>query len=357
VAVVGGGPAGACAASTLAGLGLSTLLLETRQAPHRKTGETLAAPAGHLLQALGIWDEFSAGGHLPCHGSVSAWGQDRCQQNDFLLQGLGSAWQLDRAVFEESLIGAAARAGATIVRGNELTEIARENGGWRFHAGGRTFRAGYGIDATGRRSMMARKRGARRITLDRLVAVQSVVDCRNGSDRDSRIFIESCPDGWWYSALLPGGRRIVSLQTDADLLPRPLSRTREWLVRRFGQTRSLSSLLRKLGCELTGSARLTSAHSGRLQQFSGEGWIAVGDAAMSFDPLSGHGILNAMRSGIRAAQTVVSDCARSRAEMDRWYERFWEEFLRRRRAYYAMEQRWCDAPFWRRRILTQGGGL
>jgi len=351
VVVIGGGPAGACAAATLAGLGISTLLVETRQGPLRKAGETLTALAGGILQTLGIWDVFVAAGHLPCHGNVSAWGQDGWQENDFMLQGLGSAWQLDRAAFEESLISAAARAGAKIMRGTELAEVARENGRWRFSAGGRTFRVGYVIDATGRRSMMARKDRVKRITLDRLVAVHGVAACGRGADCDSRTFIESCLEGWWYSVLVPGGKRIVSLQTDADLLPRDVWRTGEWLARRLRQTRLLSSLLQEHAYELTGPPRLTSAHSGRLQHFSGEGWVAVGDAAMSFDPLSGRGILSAMQSGTRAAQMVVGDCGLSRAKMERWYERLWEEFFKRRRIYYSIEQRWGNATFWQRRSL------
>jgi flavin-dependent dehydrogenase len=356
VAVIGGGPAGACAASTLAGLGVSTLLVETRRDPLRKAGETLAASAGSILNALGVWDVFAAAGHLPCHGNVSAWGHDGWQENDFMLQGLGSAWQLDRPPFEESLISAAARAGATIVRGNELTEIVWENGRWRFSAGGRTFCTGYVIDATGRRSMVARNQGVRRNILDLLVAVHGVANGGNGTDRDSRTFIESCPDGWWYSALVPGNKRIVSFQTDADLLPRDVWRTREWLVERLEQAPALSSLLRKHGYELIGAPRLTSAHSGRLPQFSGRGWLAVGDAAMSFDPLSGQGILHAMQSGTKAGQMVASGCARSRAEMDSWYERLWEEFFNRRRTYYSVEQRWCDAIFWKRRSSDSAAG-
>lgn len=200
--------------------------------------------------------------------------------------------------------------------------------------------------------MMARKLGVRRNALDLLVALHGVAGRGDGTDCDSRTFIESCPDGWWYSALVPGNRRIVSLQTDADLLPRHAWKTRKWLVERLGQTRHLSRLLQKHGYELIGPPRLTSAHSGRLQQFGGEGWLAVGDAAMSFDPLSGQGILNAMQSGTKAAQMLVSDRAGSLTTMEKWHEQVWEEFSKRRKSYYSMEQRWCDAIFWKRRSST-----
>lgn len=352
IAVIGGGPAGACAASTLAAIGISTLLFEARQKPLRKAGEALAASAGHILQTLGAWDAFASDRHLPCHGNVSAWGQDSWQEDDFMRTGLGSGWQLDRVVFEESLLSAAARKGATIVRGSELTAIARENGRWKFIAGGRTFGAGFVIDATGRRSIVARKNGVGRITLDRLVAVHGIAVADSDADHDSRTFVESCREGWWYSVLVPSGKRIVSLQTDADLLSRQSWRTREWFAKRLGETRCLSSLLQKHDYKLVGLPRLNLAHSGRLQHFSGEGWLAVGDAAMSFDPLSSQGILSAMQSGTKAAQMVVTDGAWSRAKIDRWYQPLWEEFFNRRSIYYSMERRWRNAPFWQRRSLT-----
>lgn len=352
VVVIGGGPAGACAAATLAGLGLSAILFETRPRALRKPGETLAAPAGTILDKLGVWDEFVAAGHLPCHGNVSAWGHDRWQENDFMFHGLGSAWQLDRAVFEESLIRAASRAGARIIRGQEVTEIARENDGWRLSVGGKKLGTGYIVDATGRRSMMARREGVKRVAVDRMVAIHGLVAGGDATDRDGRTFIESCPEGWWYSALVPGRKRIVSLQTDADLLPRDFWKKREWFIQRLECTQGLSSLLQRHGYELNGTPKLTSAHSGRLERFSGEGWVAVGDAAMSFDPLCGQGIVKAMQSGANASQTVSRVHSERRPKLDRWYHQLWKEFLEDRKACYSMEQRWRHAPFWQRRLAA-----
>ena len=40
----------------------------------------------------------------------------------------------------------------------------------------------------------------------------------DSADADSRTVIESCPDGWWYTALLPSRERVVAFLTDRDLV-------------------------------------------------------------------------------------------------------------------------------------------
>ena len=37
----------------------------------------------------------------------------------------------------------------------------------------------------------------------------------------------------------------------------------------------------------------------------GDGWVAAGDAACAFDPLSGQGIFKALDGGMRAAEAVA----------------------------------------------------
>ena len=36
--------------------------------------------------------------------------------------------------------------------------------------------------------------------------------------------MESVPNGWWYTSLVPGGRRVFMYLTDADLAPQGITR-------------------------------------------------------------------------------------------------------------------------------------
>ena len=118
---------------------------------------------------------------------------------------------------------------------------------------------------------------------------------------------------------------------------------------RLGQTQHISKLLDGHDYAFTAPLQLTSAHSGCLDRFSGDGWLAVGDAAMSFDPLSGQGILKAMRSGMKAAEVIISAKEENQTEFDDWNERLWKRFSASRTDYYTLERRWPDSSFWQRR--------
>ena len=87
----------------------------------------------------------------------------------------------------------------------------------------------------------------------------------------------------------------------------------------------------------------------RLDPVCGDGWIACGDAALSFDPVAGQGILQALHSGIGAARAVHAALDGDPAELARYRTRLDQirrVYVDRRRAAYRDEARWPDAPFW-----------
>jgi flavin-dependent dehydrogenase len=106
------------------------------------------------------------------------------------------------------------------------------------------------------------------------------------------------------------------------------------------------------------SLHVRSARTQRLDAVAGEGWLAVGDAAMSFDPLSSEGISKGLQMGLAAAAAAAALC-RGRADAAADYARDTEaafaEYLSARRDFYAAERRWPDAPFWQRRLQQATG--
>jgi len=97
---------------------------------------------------------------------------------------------------------------------------------------------------------------------------------------------------------------------------------------------------------------VASACSQRLDPIAGDGWIAVGDAASAFDPLSSMGIMKALRSAVDAAAAILRHLAGERDAFAGYAQTIaadYTRYLDTRTRYYAMEQRWPDAPFWQRR--------
>jgi len=89
----------------------------------------------------------------------------------------------------------------------------------------------------------------------------------------------------------------------------------------------------------------------------GERWIAAGEAAVGFDPLSSMGIGYALLSGIEAARAVAAALGGQGAALTVYaasIAQHYDSYRLQQRAYYQMEQRWPDAPFWARRHAESG---
>jgi flavin-dependent dehydrogenase len=131
---------------------------------------------------------------------------------------------------------------------------------------------------------------------------------------DSFTFVEAVENGWWYSAPIPDGRIVRMFVTESG-----------------GSAAAVQS------------SRRVDASSMRLDRVTGDGWLAVGDAATALDPLSSHGLGNALAQAIEAASAIVSG---SFARYERMVDTMWESYVRVRHATYALEQRWPHSPFW-----------
>jgi flavin-dependent dehydrogenase len=357
VVVAGGGPAGAAAAVVLARCGRRVLLANGDVAGGFRIGEAVPPAVGPLLRDLGVLDLVLADGHCPCYGNVSVWGADEPVATDFIFDPNGHGWHLDRAQFDATLRDAARNAGVEVVPA-QLAEVVRDGAGWRVTlAGGKQganeLRTAWLIDATGRRAAVARRAGATRRRDDSLVAFYGRFQTRAGSDLDGRTAVESEPDGWWYTARVPCGERVVAFLTDADLVDRAAMLSAAGFAARLGATRYVRGLIMVHRYEPVGPPRAASAQTARLDRVGGVGWAAVGDAAISFDPLSSQGILTALFTGLRAGLAVDRALAGDQAAIDEYGRRVGgidRAYRRHRDACYAAEGRWPDRPFWRRRL-------
>jgi flavin-dependent dehydrogenase len=138
--------------------------------------------------------------------------------------------------------------------------------------------------------------------------------------------------------------------TDADLVPqRPESRRQAWLDG-FSRTRLVLEHVGKP--DSFSRLHVVVARSGRLDRTVGPGWVAVGDAAMAFDPLSGRGIVHAIESGQAAAEALLAwylgDCG-AVSRLAAGVALSFDNYCKNRLLYYGRECRWPDAAFWSRR--------
>ncbi len=349
--VAGAGPAGALAAITLARSGHRTLLADRVGDRADEAGdyagpigEALPEAAGRLLRALDL-PVLDGGVHASIGGILSSWSSDDLIAIDAFRHPDGRGWRLDRARFDADLRAAAVAAGA-VERADRVRSVRRLGEGWEVgFEDGRVEHARWIVDATGRNRLLARRLGVARMRGPRLVAVYA--RARVGAAlRTDRTLIEAGPEGWWYAARLPSGAPIASFHTDARTAAGLRSDARAW-ARGLSRTRHIARLLD--GAQFDGKVRAVDARGGRLNEFSGPGWIACGDAAMCFDPVSGQGIFSALHGGVAAGTAIIAALDGRLDALDGYAKQMteiWTIYQARLRTLYRNGHRWPASEFW-----------
>jgi flavin-dependent dehydrogenase len=358
VAVIGGGPAGTAAALTLLKYSsLKVAVVERSDYSAWRVGETLPPGVPPLLQYLDAWESFVSQKHLAAQGTSAAWGSRDIISRDFLFTGRGQGWHLDRSRFDRMLARLVTERGGLLLTEAIVGSDSRdEGGGWRLlvrnrnsHSSGELV-ARYVIDASGKSATFARRRGARRSVHDRLTGLVGIYEFKAGSHRDTFTLVESCPAGWWYSALLPDERMAIAFMSDIDII----RRYRMYNPVKWSELTNSSLHIRKRlsGGFLRSRPTLCPAFSQVLDPIAGDCWVAAGDAAVGFDPLSSMGIGYALTSGVQAARAVHTVLTTNGEQMSRYaadVKKHFADYLARLWQYYRIEQRWPDYPFWSRR--------
>ncbi|CAN5546601.1 tryptophan 7-halogenase [soil metagenome] len=344
VAIIGAGAAGSAAACVLAPM-VSVALIDRVAVPSWRIGETLPGAARRLLAALGGWQRFTAADHGAAPLKVSRWGSGEAVELDTIRDPDGAGWRLDRARFEVDLRADAAARGVTSVAAavGGLTHI---DGVWQLSLdSGATIRTRRLIDASGRRSRLLRNFGQRQLVLDRLACAYQRVPQHGRPDPTT--YTEATRDGWWYTAMLPDGDRLVAFHGDADAPT----------LRRVFRTGPVAAALDFPGMtDAIGTADRPRAARPRLcaansvaRSAAGAGWLAAGDSAMALDPLSSQGLFNALATGVEAGEATLAILAGDETATQRYAARMgkiWQAYVGHHAIYYGMEKRWSDAPFW-----------
>jgi flavin-dependent dehydrogenase len=349
IAIIGAGPAGCAAALTLRRYvpDLRVALIDMHgmaMATAPVAGETLSPGVLPLLRYLGMDGDFLRAGHLPAGGTASAWGTAQVFERDYLFSGRGIGWHLDRRSFDRWLLNQAEAAGAQCIRAS-ATHASRLGSQWCIELkDGEAVIAEAIIDATGRAAWLTRRQGSFPHRDDALVGEVRWYVHDQLERHTAGALIEATPDGWWYSATLPGQRGVAMFMTDADLQKRT-----NW-EERLAVAPLTSARLAPWNA--TGETAMRIANSQQSCTVAGDGWACAGDAAAAFDPISSLGIGFALRSGMEVARVAAAAAEQHYGPaMDyrNSIHKIYVDYRMRLRSIYQQEMRWPQALFWARR--------
>jgi flavin-dependent dehydrogenase len=314
VVIVGAGVAGLTAALVLAKNGLKVAIIESKNTHASKMGECVQASLLNTLDKLGLRKQFEHDNHFQLQGYKVNWDEHGLYERNLLATPSGTGWLLNREKFDNMLVKATKLAGVDIYWQSKLAELHEvknaESGyqsSWKLDIVSleKKWRLDvpFIVDGTGRARNVARQLVIVKPKKDNLVACFCRIEHSQSKIlTNQQAVIQSSEQGWWY--LAPYSERYASLCyfTDPDL-PLPKSAEDIWTLA-VQQTQLNKHLIDSVVAH-EHDFKVVAAYSSCLESCVEENWLAIGDAACSYDPLSSYGITSAMGSAFYAAKAIV----------------------------------------------------
>lgn len=355
VIVIGGGPSGTVAARFLASWGHTVRLLTRPVDPMRALANSLPPSTSKLLHQSGIADIVEHVGYQT-GGNTVWWGDDERVEH-FAPGAVG--YQVDRAQLDPRLLERAVQDGVHVVPNARVLRVRRDDitgvmsVSYMADAAPSTCQAPIVLDCSGRAGVVALGEHVRKQVpggrMQALLGVWMQPGGWSGVDT-SHTFIETCDEGWAWAMQTAGEVRHVGVMVDGAT-----SRIEKHSVLEVSYPRLLATLPRLY--DSLREARLMrvdacDASVYTATRHAGPGFVLVGDAGCTLNPLSSFGVKKALASawfGAVVAHTTLRHPERAQTAsrfFSRWTTELWTLNLLRSRDFAREALERHRSAFW-----------
>ncbi len=312
VAIIGGGPAGSTAATTLARLKRKVIVLEKEAFPRFHIGESLLPYSMGTFERLGVNEKLAAQ-FLPKYGAeiVTSCGEGEVKFNfkDAYRAKHPQAYQVTRSEFDKVLLDHSAESGAEVCQQTIVQAIDFQTDGvaLKVQKGGeaREVKARYVIDASGRSSVVGNflklKKPYANLKKFSIFAHYENVDRAPGQEGTYSRLVRAS-DRWFWMIPLSDTKMSIGVVMDLADFKALGKRPEELLDEMLAAQPEIASRMAR--AERVSPIHAESDYSYRNRQLAGERWILAGDAAGFIDPIFSTGVFVAMESAEKAALAV-----------------------------------------------------
>ena len=308
VLIIGGGPAGSCAATALAQRGWRVTMLEKDQHPRFHIGESLLPMNMPILQRIGALEKVRAIGLLKLGADFPA---DDGSFNVFdfskaLRDNPGFAFQVKRDEFDHVLFEHARENG---VDARDQTPVERvefgDDGQIIVHAGDQTWRPRYLLDASGRDTFLGNRLKLKRKNAKHASA--AIFSHFRGAERRpgrhaGNVSIYRHAHGWIWMIPLRDGSMSVGAVCWPDYLKSRRVSSEQFLLDTLARVPEIAERMRD--AVRIAPVHVTGNYAYECRQMHGRHWSLIGDAYAFVDPMFSSGVYLAMHSAEQAAAMV-----------------------------------------------------
>lgn len=355
VIIIGGGPAGIAAGLTLNSRNVSTIIVEANQDINKKLGECIPPNAYPLFQKMGLEKLLTNDKHHQYYGNKSAWGNDQFQEKIFLFEKHNKGILLNRNFFENQMRDISKQNQMNWLIGYTLYSIEKEETITKVVLKSKTntmtLFCNYIIDATGRKASVCRKIGIQKKELDQLTSLN--FKCKIKKPIPFFVYTTSFEAGWIYVSPSEENTVTVMIFTDLDLIPSK-NKEKNFILDTINNSQLVQEVFQSiLTDEDIYDLKTRVANTTYLDKPYGENWVAIGDAAYSFDPLSSYGITSALAAGYYGGHALANTIIKEEQALDVYQyimENAFNNYKIQLQEQYVLENRWTNSVFWKRRM-------
>jgi FADH2-dependent halogenase len=320
VIIVGGGPAASFTALFLLKQGIRPLIVERHAFPRFHIGESLTGEVGGLLRDLGLEAELAAR-QFPIKHGVTVYGANGTntfwvpvmrRQHDGDLAST-TTWQVRRDEFDQFLLETAVARGATMVMG-DAEGVMQESGvvcGVRVKTaeGRQDFTCRILVDASGQQTFLAnqgitgpKERGPYQKQVGIFSRVTGAVRDPGEAAGNALIFYEAKHHWAWFIPLSATETSVGVVVPGEHFAHSGMSTTAflEWKLRNLNP--ALTNRLQHI--EFTEPVRTASNYSYHVRDFTGPGFMCVGDSHRFTDPIFSFGVFFSANEAKLAAAAI-----------------------------------------------------
>ena len=340
--VIGGGPAGSTAATTLAKAGRKVLLLEKAKFPRFHIGESLLPYNRKIFEELGVWEKVSTAGFTKKRAAQFIMGDDsRGNRLDFskgAFTEFPDALQVERAKFDEILLTHSRENGVDVREESQVIShqvepckvvIKYQSSDGNEHE----VSAPYLIDASGLGNFTANRESKREYyAAHRKLAIFAHFEGVNmpTGDEEGDVIIVRRENSWMWLIPISGQKTSVGLVIDAADFKKLGQTPQQAFDDAAAGTTAVSK--RFANAKLLDHHHVMADFSYKNEDLVSPRVVRVGDASGFIDPMFSSGVLLAMMSGQQGAQ-AIHQALKSRCALTAGMKRY-EKDTRRRIAIY-----------------------